>query len=193
MVRWTSRLGAPCAIKAMAAKLARLIYRMLREGMKYVDQGAAFYEAHHRQFQIKQLKWKAASLGYQVTLFRPLRSLTCLLTQPKMSERRIPHHFPGQTISHYRIIELLGGGRDAGGLTKRKTSPWDAGQSALKFLPDEAGPRSPKPSNVFGAKLPCCPPALNHPQHLALCTKIADRVGDLVFFIAMEIRWKGRR
>ena len=51
----------------MAAKLARLVYRMLRYGMKYVDQGAAAYEAQHRQFQIKQLKYKAASLGYQVT------------------------------------------------------------------------------------------------------------------------------
>ena len=58
---------SPCAIKAMAAKLARLVYRMPRYGMKYVDQGAAFYEAHYRQLQIKQLKWKAASLGYQVT------------------------------------------------------------------------------------------------------------------------------
>jgi len=65
--RLRTKLGAPCAIKAMAAKLARLIYRMLRYGMKYVDQGAAFYEAHYRQLQIKQLKWKAASLGYQVT------------------------------------------------------------------------------------------------------------------------------
>jgi hypothetical protein len=51
----------------MAAKLARLVYRMLRYGMEYVDQGAAFYEAQHRQLQIKQLKWKAAKLGYQVT------------------------------------------------------------------------------------------------------------------------------
>jgi hypothetical protein len=42
--RFRSRLGAPVAIKAMAAKLARLVYRMLRYGMKYVDQGAAFYE-----------------------------------------------------------------------------------------------------------------------------------------------------
>ena len=40
------------AIKAMAAKLARLVYRMLRYGMKYVDRGAAFYEAQHRQLQI---------------------------------------------------------------------------------------------------------------------------------------------
>ena len=65
--RLRTKLGAPIAIKAMAAKLARLVYRMLRYGMKYVDQGAAFYEAQHRQLQIKQLKWKAAKLGYNVT------------------------------------------------------------------------------------------------------------------------------
>ncbi|MGZ4889618.1 MAG: hypothetical protein ACXWBH_10585, partial [Candidatus Angelobacter sp.] len=58
--------GAPVAIKAMAAKLARLVYRMLRYGMKYVDKGAATYQAQHRQLQIKQLKWKAATLGYQL-------------------------------------------------------------------------------------------------------------------------------
>ena len=63
--RLRTRLGAPIAIKAMAAKLARLVYRMLRYGMKYVDQGVAFYEAQHRQVQIKQLKWKAAKLGFQ--------------------------------------------------------------------------------------------------------------------------------
>ncbi|HEY3619828.1 MAG TPA: IS110 family transposase, partial [Candidatus Sulfotelmatobacter sp.] len=38
--RFRTKLGAPVAIKAMAAKLARLVYRMLRYGMKYVDQGA---------------------------------------------------------------------------------------------------------------------------------------------------------
>jgi transposase len=51
----------------MAAKLARLVYRMLRYGIKYVDEGATFYQVEHRQRQIKQLKWKAASLGYKVT------------------------------------------------------------------------------------------------------------------------------
>jgi transposase len=51
----------------MAAKLARLVYRMLRYGMKYVDKGAALYDAEHRQQQIKHLKRKAASLGYEVT------------------------------------------------------------------------------------------------------------------------------
>jgi transposase len=64
--RLRSRLDTPVAIKAMAAKLARLVYRMLRYGMKYVDRGAAFYEAQHRQLQIKHLKSKAAKLGFQI-------------------------------------------------------------------------------------------------------------------------------
>ena len=64
--RLRSRLGTPVAIKAMAAKLARLVYRMLRYGMKYVDRGAEFYDAQHRQLQIKHLKSKAAKLGFQV-------------------------------------------------------------------------------------------------------------------------------
>jgi transposase len=65
--RLRTRLGAPIAIKAMAAKLARLVYRMLRYGMKYVDQGAAVYELRHRELQIKRLKAKAEKLGYRVT------------------------------------------------------------------------------------------------------------------------------
>ena len=39
---------------------------MLRYGMKYVDQGAQFYEAQHRKLQITHLKWKAAKLGFRV-------------------------------------------------------------------------------------------------------------------------------
>jgi len=64
--RLRSRLDTPVAIKAMAAKLARLVYRILRYGMKYVDHGAAFYEAQHRQLQIKHLKSKAAKLGFHL-------------------------------------------------------------------------------------------------------------------------------
>ena len=64
--RFRTQLGAPVTIKAMAAKLARLVYRMLRYGMKYVDQGAALYQAQHRHSQVRQLKRKAASLGYQL-------------------------------------------------------------------------------------------------------------------------------
>ena len=50
----------------MAAKLARLAYRMLRYGMEFVDKGAAFYEAQQRQRQLSQLQSKAAALGLQV-------------------------------------------------------------------------------------------------------------------------------
>jgi hypothetical protein len=64
--RLRAKLDTPIAIKAMAAKLARLVYRMLRFGMKYVDQGAAFYDAQHRNLQIKHLKSKAARLGFQI-------------------------------------------------------------------------------------------------------------------------------
>jgi transposase len=64
--RLRTKLGGPIAIKAMAAKLARLVYRMLRYGMQYADKGALLYQAQHRQLQIKQLKWKASKLGFRV-------------------------------------------------------------------------------------------------------------------------------
>jgi hypothetical protein len=64
--RLRARLGPPIAIKAMAAKLARLVYRMLRYGMSYIDRGAEFYESQHRKLQINYLKRKAASLGFQI-------------------------------------------------------------------------------------------------------------------------------
>jgi transposase len=64
--RLRTKLGAPVAIKAMAAKLARLVYRMLRYGMQFVDQGAEFYEIQNRNLQIHYLKSKAAKLGLQI-------------------------------------------------------------------------------------------------------------------------------
>lgn len=64
--RLRTRLGAPSATKAMAAKLARLVYRMLRYDMKYFDLGAKFYADQQRDHQIRQLKWRAAKLGFQV-------------------------------------------------------------------------------------------------------------------------------
>jgi transposase len=64
--RLRTKLGAPIAIKAMAAKLARLVYRMLRYGMQFVDRGAEFYQTQHRKLQIDHLKSKAAKLGFRV-------------------------------------------------------------------------------------------------------------------------------
>ena len=65
--RLRSKLGTPVTIKAMAAKLARLVYRMLRFGMQFVDQGAEFYEAQIHQLQVRRLKWQAAKLGFQLS------------------------------------------------------------------------------------------------------------------------------
>jgi hypothetical protein len=64
--RLRSRLDAPVAIKAMAAKLARLVYRTLRYDLQFLDRGAEVYEAAHRQREINYLKRKAANLGFQI-------------------------------------------------------------------------------------------------------------------------------
>jgi hypothetical protein len=55
----------------MAPKLARLRYRMLRYGMKYVDQGAQLYETQHRKQQVIHLKRKAASSGCKSSKLLP--------------------------------------------------------------------------------------------------------------------------
>ena len=65
--RLRSKPGAPKAITAMAHRLARLVYRMLKYGQHYVDKGAEYYEQRNRQQQIEFLRKKAAQLGLQVT------------------------------------------------------------------------------------------------------------------------------
>lgn len=65
--RLRTKLGAPKAITAMAHRLARLVYRMLKYGQRYVDKGAAYYEHRYRQQQIQFLTKKAAKLGLQIT------------------------------------------------------------------------------------------------------------------------------
>lgn len=64
--RLRTRLGAPKAITAMGAKLARLVYRMLKYGQEYVDKGTALYEAKYQEQQIQFLKKKAAQHGLQL-------------------------------------------------------------------------------------------------------------------------------
>src|SRR3954454_8011329 len=46
--RLRSKLGAPKAITAMAHKLARLIYRMMKFGTEYLDKGITAYESRYR-------------------------------------------------------------------------------------------------------------------------------------------------
>jgi transposase len=64
--RLRARLGAPKAITAMAHKLARLVYRMLKWGHEYVDKGLQYYEERHREQQVQLLKKRAAKLGLQI-------------------------------------------------------------------------------------------------------------------------------
>jgi len=64
--RLRSRLGAPKAITAMAHKLARLIYRMMRFGTEYVEKGMEAYESRYRIQQMKWLVKQAASLNMQL-------------------------------------------------------------------------------------------------------------------------------
>jgi transposase len=64
--RLRTRLGAPKAKKAMANKLARIIYSMLKYGKTYVDKGKEFYEAKYRTIQIRSVCKRAAELGLQV-------------------------------------------------------------------------------------------------------------------------------
>lgn len=64
--RLRTKLGAPKAITAMAHKLARLVYRMLKYGQEYVDKGMQYYEDRHRRQQIELLQKTAAKLGLQI-------------------------------------------------------------------------------------------------------------------------------
>ena len=65
--RLRRKLGAPKAITAMAHKLARLVYRMLKFGQSYVDKGMEHYESKYRRQQIKWLAKMAAALNLHLT------------------------------------------------------------------------------------------------------------------------------
>jgi len=59
-----ARLGPGKTIKAMAAYLARLIYRMLTRGQEWVDRGAAEFEKRRKFRQQHSLQRLAKELGY---------------------------------------------------------------------------------------------------------------------------------
>jgi transposase len=60
------RLGPGKAIKATAAHLARLIYRMLMHGQAWVDRGAQEHEIRRRERDKLALQRKAAALGFRL-------------------------------------------------------------------------------------------------------------------------------
>lgn len=62
--RMKARLGPASAITCAAHKLARLIYRLLKYGERYVSVGLETYEARYKEFRLKGLAKAARGLGY---------------------------------------------------------------------------------------------------------------------------------
>lgn len=60
------RIGADVAVFATARKLGVYIYRLLRWGHRYVDEGAEAYERRYHENRIKSLTVKAKELGLQL-------------------------------------------------------------------------------------------------------------------------------
>jgi transposase len=69
--RLQARLGSPKAITAMAHKLARLVYRMLKYGRNYVDKGMQHYEQKFREQRIKWLKKQASEFHLEFIEMAP--------------------------------------------------------------------------------------------------------------------------
>jgi transposase len=61
------RISGDVAVFSTARKLAILIYRLLRWGKHYVDEGEAAYEKRYQEARIKSLAARAKALGYQLT------------------------------------------------------------------------------------------------------------------------------
>ena len=61
------RLGPDVAVFVTARKLATLIYRLIRWGQPYVDEGAEAYEKRYQEGRITRLTATAKALGFQLT------------------------------------------------------------------------------------------------------------------------------
>lgn len=64
--RMKSRLGAAKATTAVAHKLARIYYRMLKYGKEYVDQGQDYYDKRYKERILKSLNRKAHDIGFKL-------------------------------------------------------------------------------------------------------------------------------
>lgn len=62
--RMRSRCGPAKAVTATAHKLAILIYRMLKDGRAYVDQGQQAYEKQYQERTLQMLKRRVKQMGY---------------------------------------------------------------------------------------------------------------------------------
>ena len=60
------RIAGDVAVFATARKLATLIYRLLRWGQQYVDEGVEAFEKRYQESRIRSLQAKAKELGFQL-------------------------------------------------------------------------------------------------------------------------------
>jgi len=72
--RMGSKLDAAAGMTATAHKLARLVYRLLKHGELYVQQGLEEYERKYRERTVRNLKRAAASMGLEVVEKQSLAS-----------------------------------------------------------------------------------------------------------------------
>ena len=60
------RKGASVAVFATARKLAQLVYRLMRYGQAYVDEGAKAYEKRFTQRRLSSYARALNELGYKI-------------------------------------------------------------------------------------------------------------------------------
>ena len=73
--RLAARKGAGVAVVATAAKLARVIYSMIKKRVPFADPGVEAFDARHRDRVLRSLKRRAAALGLQLVA-NPVESPT---------------------------------------------------------------------------------------------------------------------
>ena len=73
--RLSARLDAAKAIKAVAHKLARMSYRMLKYGQEHRDAGERYYEEKYQHHLVRRLHKQAAALASNSFLNRILWQL----------------------------------------------------------------------------------------------------------------------
>ena len=70
------RIGKAKAVTATARKLAVLLYNTLRFGLHYRDPGVDYYEQRYQDRMLKNLRRRAAELGYELTETVPVAGVS---------------------------------------------------------------------------------------------------------------------